>query len=95
MLREYYDSNVLAILFAPLYPQGSRNCLWRMSHTQPADYVRKFPPLVEVMGPWSQHPTWKDLAGADDTTNVKINPNLKTDDMLESEDAPASETESA
>jgi hypothetical protein len=63
LLREYYDTNVLAILFAPLYPQGSRNCLWRMSHDQPADYARKFPPLLEVLGPWSQHANWKDLAG--------------------------------
>jgi len=27
-LREYYDSNVLSTIFAPMYPQGSRNNLW-------------------------------------------------------------------
>jgi 2-polyprenyl-3-methyl-5-hydroxy-6-metoxy-1,4-benzoquinol methylase len=27
-LQAYYDSNVLACLFAPLYPAHSRNCLW-------------------------------------------------------------------
>lgn len=27
-LREYYDSNYLATIFAPLFPSLSRNCLW-------------------------------------------------------------------
>lgn len=27
--KEYYCSNYLSILFAPLYPEYSRNCLWR------------------------------------------------------------------
>lgn len=30
-LNEYYDSNVLACIFAPLYPSLSRNCLWVLS----------------------------------------------------------------
>jgi hypothetical protein len=29
-LKKYYDSNLLAILFAPLYPANSRNCIWRL-----------------------------------------------------------------
>lgn len=29
-LHGYYDSNLLSILFAPLFPQYSRNCLWRL-----------------------------------------------------------------
>ncbi len=62
-LREYYDSNMLAIIFAPLYPQYSRNCLWRLSHSQPAGYERKFPLLKDAPTPWSQHPDWRDLAG--------------------------------
>lgn len=28
-LKEYYDSNVLSIIFAPLYPAQSRNAIWR------------------------------------------------------------------
>lgn len=27
-LSKYYDVNVLAVLFAPLHPEQSRNCLW-------------------------------------------------------------------
>jgi 2-polyprenyl-3-methyl-5-hydroxy-6-metoxy-1,4-benzoquinol methylase len=30
-LREYYDSNYLSTIFAPLFPEQSRNCLWRVS----------------------------------------------------------------
>lgn len=30
MLRNYYDSNLLSILFAPLFPSYSRNCIWRL-----------------------------------------------------------------
>jgi len=27
-LKKYYDSNLLSIIFAPNYPEHSRNCLW-------------------------------------------------------------------
>lgn len=29
-LYEYFDSNLLSVIFAPLYPQYSRNCLWEL-----------------------------------------------------------------
>lgn len=29
-LRNYYDSNVLSCIFAPLFPANSRNCLWHL-----------------------------------------------------------------
>lgn len=29
-LREYYDSNYLSTIFAPLYPEIARNCIWRL-----------------------------------------------------------------
>lgn len=29
-LRPYYDSNLLSILFAPMHPEHSRNCIWRL-----------------------------------------------------------------
>lgn len=28
-LAEYYDTNLLSVIFAPLFPKYSRNCLWR------------------------------------------------------------------
>lgn len=27
-LSEYYDTNILAVIFAPLFPEKARNCLW-------------------------------------------------------------------
>ncbi len=33
-LREYYDSNYLSTIFAPLFPELSRNCLWRVCKAQ-------------------------------------------------------------
>jgi hypothetical protein len=30
-LREYYDTNYLSTIFAPLFPRESRNCLWMVS----------------------------------------------------------------
>jgi len=29
-LREYYDTNVLSVIFAPMFPHLSRNCLWQL-----------------------------------------------------------------
>ncbi len=61
-LKQYYDSNLMSILFAPLYPQASRNCFWKLSVASP-DYVRKFPPLASIEGPWSQHQKWEEMNG--------------------------------
>jgi hypothetical protein len=30
-LREYYDSNVLSIIFAPMFPANSRNAIWQLT----------------------------------------------------------------
>ena len=30
-LKDYYDSNLLSILFAPLFPKYSRNVLWKLT----------------------------------------------------------------
>lgn len=61
-LRDYYDTNVLATIFAPLYPEKSRNNLWKLKRATP-DYQRKFPPLEEVPGPWTSNSNWRDLDG--------------------------------
>lgn len=42
-LGEYYDTNVLATIFAPLYPNMSRNCLWELKLGQ----TNNFPQLEE------------------------------------------------
>jgi hypothetical protein len=60
-LRSYYDTNVLATIFAPLYPQFSRNVLWVLSNSVPEGYVRKFQPLKKAAKPWSSSEQWETL----------------------------------
>jgi hypothetical protein len=50
-LRCYYDSNVLSVIFAPLFPNFSRNVLWDCRKAA-KDYERKFPSLENVPKPW-------------------------------------------
>jgi len=40
-LSEYYDSTVVAVFFAPLYPQLARNCIWRLKLSDKT-YRRRF-----------------------------------------------------
>lgn len=63
-LRAYYDVNVLSTIFAPFYPQYSRNCLWQLRKRDvsiPPDSW-KFKPLSEVPEPWSSSASWKEMA---------------------------------
>lgn len=48
-LRDYYDSNVLSVIFAPLFPAQSRNCIW---DCRPGLKERKFPMLKQIKRPW-------------------------------------------
>lgn len=56
-LREYYDTNYLATIFAPLFPSRARNCLWVLKH---GDH-KKFIPLSRLEKPWSQSPNQDDF----------------------------------
>lgn len=60
-LREYYDTNVLSTVFAPLFPNNSRNCLWELVVRKSGD-ERQFTTMPNE-APWSQHKDWKELAG--------------------------------
>ena len=33
-LNKYYDSNIISIIFAPLYPEKSRNVMWHLKNHQ-------------------------------------------------------------
>lgn len=46
-LGEYYDSNVLACLFAPLYPEHARNCMWQLT----AGKIMQPPAHVKLLDP--------------------------------------------
>lgn len=57
MLAEYYDSNVLACIFAPMFPNSSRNVLWECVKTD----ISEEQALPGYAQPWSQHPEWEAL----------------------------------
>lgn len=57
-LRSYYDSNILAVIFAPLFPAHSRNCLWHCR--KEAIRTPQFPFLEDVNRPFGQHPNSDD-----------------------------------
>ena len=59
-LKAYYDTNVLSIIFAPLYPQASRNVVWYV-YPRRGGEARRFPILRDIAHPWSQHPNYRDL----------------------------------
>lgn len=62
-LRKYYDVNLLATIFAPLYPQYARNNLWHLRYVggDQARAERKFKALAETPGPWTSSEKWKEL----------------------------------
>lgn len=56
-LREYYDTNMLATVFAPLFPKHSRNALWHVKKV--ANPMSRF---VAPSTRWSQHDEWEKMA---------------------------------
>jgi hypothetical protein len=61
-LREYYDVNYLATIFAPLFPAQSRNVLWELRHVDALDgvtHIRTFPTVPEK--PWGSSDKWQEV----------------------------------
>ena len=58
-LREYYDTNYLSTILAPLIPEFSRNCIWQLhkDDTKP----RLFQALADIPGRWGSSEHWKRL----------------------------------
>jgi len=62
-LKEYYDSNYLATLLAPLFPSRSRNVLWQLKYrpNKKRVYPRLFTELSDYgCEPWSSSEKWRD-----------------------------------
>lgn len=57
-LSEYYDSNYVATIMAPLFPDRSRNNLWRLEYRPDGDKSYLFPNLEDVPAPWSSSADW-------------------------------------
>ena len=59
-LRQYYDSNFLSCIFAPLYPAESRNALWELRKRTKETKVQ-FPDIQNIKTPWSSSNLWEDM----------------------------------
>ena len=59
-LRKYYDSCYLSTIFAPMYPQHARNCIWRVKHAGP-DTARQFGDMAKLAQPLGSSIAWRDL----------------------------------
>ena len=60
-LREYYDTNYLATILAPLVPKHSRNVLWQLKPRDLGSAQRMFPNLRDVEGKWGSSEEWEKL----------------------------------
>ena len=63
-LRDYHDTNVLANIFAPLFPARSRNCLWHLrpeTSKGPQKFGGRFGPIEECKTPWGSSKLWQDM----------------------------------
>lgn len=60
-LNDYFDSNLAAILFAPLFPREARNCFWQLSIAD-RNYERKYASIKTVQEPWTSSHLWRELA---------------------------------
>lgn len=61
-LSDYYESNYLATIFAPLYPAEARNCLWELT-VAPEGYEKKYPSLDPAIQPWTSSEHHLDIGG--------------------------------
>lgn len=63
-LREYYDTNFLSCIFAPIFPAQSRNCLWELRKAQAKDdgKYKSFPFIETIKKPWSSSARREDMA---------------------------------
>lgn len=59
-LAEYYDTNVVSAMWAPLVPTVARNCLWVCTPGKPGEGH-----LHVIPTPWSQHEDWRDYDRSD------------------------------
>lgn len=59
-LREYYDTNFLSCVFAPLFPAQSRNCLWELRKQKPNDR-NVYDDIKNIKTPWSSSALWEDM----------------------------------
>tara|TARA_B100000131_G_scaffold207703_1_gene199809 strand:+ start:1048 stop:1938 length:891 start_codon:yes stop_codon:yes gene_type:complete len=61
-LREYYDSNYLATIFAPMFPEHSRNCIWETQYVgKLTNEERQFPQITKIEGRLGSSERWREI----------------------------------
>ena len=61
-LREYYDSNYLATVFAPLFPHKARNVLWETRYVgKLTNEERQFPHITKIEGRLGSSERWREI----------------------------------
>lgn len=61
-LRSYYDSNYLATILAPLWPQHARNCIWETEYVGKLTLEeRMFPTIDKLEGRLGSSEKWRDM----------------------------------
>ena len=61
-LREYYDSNYLATVFAPMFPEHSRNVLWETQYVGKLTLEeRQFPLITKIEKRLGSSERWREI----------------------------------
>lgn len=60
-LSSYYDSNLLSCIFAPFYPEQSRNALWVLKKSVVPMHRMFSHEMLVACAPWGSSHNWKDL----------------------------------
>ena len=61
-LSEYYDTNYLATIFAPMFPSQSRNCLWETQYVGKLTLEeRQFPLITKIEKRLGSSERWRDI----------------------------------
>lgn len=72
-LSGYFDTNMLANIFAPLYPAEARNCIWRLEIAD-ENYERQFGEPTQDAAPWTSSENWEMIKSSEgyDPVNTGI-----------------------
>ena len=61
-LSGYYDTNYLATIFAPMFPEYSRNCLWETQYVGKLKLEeRQFTQITQLAGRLGSSAKWRDI----------------------------------
>lgn len=61
-LRDYYDTNFLSVVLAPMFPAYARNCLWELRVAGDGDVnYHKFDRLEDCEPPWGSSNKWAEM----------------------------------